>query len=221
PETEEERSLKEEIEHLKKEFLEKSCEEQSSLQALILKREKDLELLTQKLDYKVRYSQKVVERPSSGAGRGSISIERPYRPASYEDSRAGFPERPPSQPGAYEDPRGVYSGRPRSRPGSSEQYRPGFPERSSRPGVYEESRVGFPERPSRPGSYEESDFPDGSPSPSGASQEPRAIDYMERPRSRGTANSWTRLSDDRRASQGGGSRGFVGSRDMDWYFLLL
>ncbi|CAI9775354.1 unnamed protein product [Fraxinus pennsylvanica] len=217
PETEEEKSLKEEIEHLKKEFLEKSGQEQSGLQALIFEREKDLELLMQELDYKVHYSQKMVERPSSVAGRGAISIERPNWPASYEDPRAGFPERPPSRPGAHEDPRAVYSERPRSRPGSSEQYMPGFPDRSSRPGVYEESRAGFPERPSQSESYEESQagFPDGSPSLSGASQEPRAVDYMERPRSRGTVNSWTRLSDDRRASQGGGGRGFVGSRDMD------
>ncbi|CAI9767907.1 unnamed protein product [Fraxinus pennsylvanica] len=201
PETEEEKSLKEEIEHLKKEFLEKSGEEQSCLQDLILKREKDLELLTRELDDKVRYSQKVFERPGSGAGRGAISIERPL-----------------SRPGAHEDPRAGHSERPRSRPGSSEQYRPGFPERpSSRPGTYEESRSGFPERPSRSGSYEESGagFPERSPSLSGAYHDPRAVDYMERPRSRGTINSWTRTIDGRKASQGGGLRGSVGGRDGD------
>ncbi|KAL2543302.1 eukaryotic translation initiation factor 4B1 [Abeliophyllum distichum] len=218
PETEEEKSLKEEIEHLKKELLEKSGEEQSGLQDLILKREKDLELLMRELDDKVRYSQKVFERPGSGAGKGAISSERPSRPASYEEPRTGFLERPPSRPGAYEDPRAGYPERPHSRPGSSEQYRPGFPERpSSRPGVYEDSRAGFPERPSRSGSYEESrtGFPERSPSLSGAYQEPRAVDYIERPRSRGTINSWTRPNDDRRASQGDGGRGFVGSRDID------
>ncbi|XP_022876846.1 eukaryotic translation initiation factor 4B1-like [Olea europaea var. sylvestris] len=217
PETEEENSLKEEIEHLKKEFLEKSGEEQSCLQDLILKREKDLELLRRELDDKVRYSQKVFERPGSGAGRDAISIERPSRLAPYEEPRAGFPERPPSRPGAHEDPRAGHSERPRSRPGLSEKYRPGFPERPSRPGLYEESRSVFTERPSGSGSYEETraGFSEKSPSLSQAYQDPRAVDYMERPRSRGTVNSRTRPIDDRKASQGGGVRGFVGSRDVD------
>ncbi|KAG8383246.1 hypothetical protein BUALT_Bualt05G0164400 [Buddleja alternifolia] len=196
PETEEEKKLKEEIEHLKKESLQKSGEDQTSINDMLLQRERDLELLTRQLDDKVRYS-----RPGSGSGRGD---RPPSRSGPYEDPKAGFHDR---RPGSYEESRASYTERP-----------------PSRPGIYEDSRAGFPERPpSRPGAYEEprGSYPQRSSSfMHGAHQEQRAFDHNERPRSRGTVNSWTRPSDDRRAFQGGGGRGFSGGRDVDRYLSL-
>ncbi|KAL0385457.1 UNVERIFIED_CONTAM: Eukaryotic translation initiation factor 4B2 [Sesamum radiatum] len=240
PETEEEKNLKEEIEHLKKELLLKSGDDKTSMHDLILQREGELELLVRQLDDKVRYSQKNFERPGSGAGRGAGFNERPpSRPGANEEPRAGFNDRPPSMPGAYEEPRAAYTERPRSRPGTYEdprqerppswggQYedpRSGFAERPrSRPGAYEDPRPGSHERPrSRQGAYEDprGSFPQRSSFTPGGYQEPRAVDYNERPRSRGTTNSWTRSSDDRRAIQGGGGRGFLGNRDVDRYFFV-
>ncbi|XP_043724785.1 eukaryotic translation initiation factor 4B2-like isoform X2 [Telopea speciosissima] len=139
PETDEEKTLKEEIDHLRKE-LEKesavtangetveSAQEQTSLHELMLSKEKDLELLIRELDDKVRFGQKSLERPGSGAGRF-----------------AALPERPPSQ--------------------------------------------------------------------SGLSEDYRSVEYMERPRSHGTADVWSRPGDDRRAFQGGRERGFLGNND--------
>ncbi|KAK6139191.1 hypothetical protein DH2020_027070 [Rehmannia glutinosa] len=173
PETEEEKNLKEEIEHLKKELLQRSDDDQTSIHDLIRQREQELELLVRQLDDKIRYSQKNFERQGSEVGKG-----------------AGFYERPPSRPGTYEEPRVGYSDRPRSRPGIPR----------SRPGAYEEPRGGS--------------FPQRSSFMAGAYEETRG-DYNERPRSRGTVNSWTRPSDDRGAIQGGGGRGFFGSRDVD------
>ncbi|CAL5421254.1 unnamed protein product [Camellia sinensis] len=111
PETEAERNLKAEIDHLKKELekesasignrepLEGSSEDQTSLNDVILSKEKELELLIREMDDKVRFGQKAVERPGSGAGRVS-----------------GFPERPPSQSGAFEESRSMeFMERPRSR----------------------------------------------------------------------------------------------------------
>ncbi|KAE9454145.1 hypothetical protein C3L33_13950, partial [Rhododendron williamsianum] len=112
PETEAEKNLQEEIDHLKKELekvfvshpnsesLEKFQEDQSSLRDLILGKERELELLTRELDDKVRFGQKAIKRPGSGSGRV-------FR----------FPERrPPSQSGVYDDSRSMeVMGRPRSR----------------------------------------------------------------------------------------------------------
>lgn len=144
PETEEEKRLKEEIDHLKKE-LEKenavnanaetllgSGGEQTNLPGLIIHKERELELLTRELDDKLRFGQKTIDRPGSGAGR-----------------IAGFPERPPSQ--------------------------------------------------------------------SGLSDEYRSTEFVERPRSRGTGDVWTRPGDDRRAFQGGRERGFHANTDIDRY----
>ncbi|XP_042480049.1 eukaryotic translation initiation factor 4B2-like [Macadamia integrifolia] len=116
--------LKEEIEHLRKE-LEKetavavngesleSGGEQSSLHELILSKEKDLELLIRELDDKVKFGQKALERPGSGAGRVAGF---PDRPGSGAGRGAGFPERPPSQSGLSEDYRSMeFTERPRSR----------------------------------------------------------------------------------------------------------
>uniref|UniRef100_A0A5B6Z178 Putative hepatoma-derived growth factor-related protein 2-like n=1 Tax=Davidia involucrata TaxID=16924 RepID=A0A5B6Z178_DAVIN len=134
PETEAEKILKEEIDHLKKEpekeSVQGSGKDQTSLHDQILCKERDLELLVRELDDKVRFGQKAVERPDSGAGRV-----------------AGFPERPPSQSGMFE--------------------------------------------------------------------ESRSMEFMERPRSRGTGDVWTRQGNDRRAFQGGREGGFLGNRDVD------
>ncbi|KAJ4974409.1 hypothetical protein NE237_007583 [Protea cynaroides] len=156
PETDEEKMLKEEIDHLRKgleketavnangETLE-SGGEQTNLHELILRKEKELELLIRELDDKVRFGQKTFQRPGSGAGR-----------------IAGFPERPGSGAGRI---------------------------------------GGFPERP---------------PSQSGLSEDHRSMEFMESPpRSRGTADVWTRPGEDRRAFQGGRERGFLGNRDID------
>ncbi|XP_010248678.1 PREDICTED: eukaryotic translation initiation factor 4B2 [Nelumbo nucifera] len=141
PETEEEKMLKEEIDHLRKELekvaidangeslQEASGGEQTTLRELILHKERDLELLIRDLDDKIRFGQKVVDRPGSGSGRS-----------------ASFPERPPSQ--------------------------------------------------------------------SSLSEESRSMEFMERPRSRGTGDVWIRPGDDRRGFQGGRERGFLGNRDI-------
>ncbi|KAK8582894.1 hypothetical protein V6N13_069662 [Hibiscus sabdariffa] len=128
PETEEEKILKEEIDNLKKE-LEKnstpgseSSEDQHTLRGKLLHKERELEMLIQDLENKVRFGQKAVERPDSGAGR-----------------TGNFPDRPPSQSGSI----------------------------------------------------------DGS----------RSMEFKDRPRSRGSADAWTRPGDER--------RGFQGNRDME------
>lgn len=142
-ETEAEKTLKEEIDHLKKvlenesvsnpnrESVEGSPDDQSSLRDTIHSKERELELLIRELDDKVRFGQKVTERPGSGSGRVFAFPER----------------RPPSQSGVFEDS--------------------------------------------------------------------RRMEVMERPRSRGTGDTWTRQGDDRRGYQGGRERGFVGNRGMD------
>ncbi|KAL3636410.1 hypothetical protein CASFOL_020957 [Castilleja foliolosa] len=130
PETEEEKNLKEEIEHLKKELQQKGVEDQTSIHDLIRQKEQDLELLVRQLDDKVRYSQKIFERknstfsehrPHSRPGSyneqpfmdGQYDEHRPpSRPGSFDNSRIGFNERPRSRQGGYDDPR---SDRPRSR----------------------------------------------------------------------------------------------------------
>ncbi|KAK6930943.1 Plant specific eukaryotic initiation factor 4B, partial [Dillenia turbinata] len=140
PETEKEKSLKEEIDNIKKE-LERADKEQpqssgeeSNLRDILLLKEKDLELLTRDLNDRVRFGQKAVDRPGSGAGRV-----------------ATFAERPPSQSGSFE--------------------------------------------------------------------EARSMDFVDRPRSRGTGDAWIRPGEDRRhfkgGFQGGRERGFLGSRDFD------
>ncbi|XP_059657833.1 eukaryotic translation initiation factor 4B2-like [Cornus florida] len=107
PETQAEKNLREEIHHLKMELkkesktesLQGSGEEQTSVHDVILRKERELELLIHELDDKVRFGPKATERPGSGAGRV-----------------AAFPERPPSQSGRYEESRSrEFMGRPRSR----------------------------------------------------------------------------------------------------------
>nr|DAD34427.1 TPA_asm: hypothetical protein HUJ06_005067 [Nelumbo nucifera] len=58
-------------------------------------------------------------------------------------------------------------------------------------------------------------FPERPPSQSGLSEDSRSIEFMERPRSRGTGDVWTRPGEDRRGFHGGRERGFLGNRDMD------
>ncbi|KAJ0095056.1 hypothetical protein Patl1_16025 [Pistacia atlantica] len=121
PETEEEKLLKEEIDHLKKELKKESAmksdresmqgsgREQSGLHNIILQKEQELEMLIRDLDDKVRFGQKSLERPGSGAGRA-----------------AGFPERPPSQSGSFDESRSAeFMDRPRSRGMGDVWMRPG------------------------------------------------------------------------------------------------
>lgn len=136
--------MKEEINHLKKQLessshansvpLDGSGEDQTTLHDLIVSKERDLELLIRELDDKVRFGQRAIERPGSGAGRVS-----------------SFHERPPSQSGSF--------------------------------------------------------------------REPRNVESMDRPRSRGTGDMWSRHGDDRRSFQGGREGGFLSSRDMDRYAM--
>ncbi|KAE8716162.1 hypothetical protein F3Y22_tig00110156pilonHSYRG00498 [Hibiscus syriacus] len=62
-------------------------------------------------------------------------------------------------------------------------------------------------------------FPDRAHSQSGSSDDSRSVEFMDRPRSRDTANSWSRLGDDRRGFhrefQGGRDRGFLGNGDLN------
>lgn len=64
-------------------------------------------------------------------------------------------------------------------------------------------------------------FPERPPSQSGSVEEFRNTEFMERPRSRGTGDLWTRPVDDRRAFQGGRDRGFLGNRDLGRYGFSL
>ncbi|XP_077212100.1 eukaryotic translation initiation factor 4B2-like [Tasmannia lanceolata] len=142
PETEEEKTLKEEIELLKKEFMneaEVNVNEESttgpsgenlSLREQILHKERDLELLVRELDDKIRFGQRAIGSPSSGARRV-----------------VGLLERPPSQ--------------------------------------------------------------------SGLSEESRRMEFMDRPRSHGAGDVWTRSGEDKGVFQGGRERGFFGNRDLD------
>ncbi|XVE92314.1 hypothetical protein REPUB_Repub01dG0085900 [Reevesia pubescens] len=140
PKTEEEKILSEEIDNLKKELEKDSTEnsecagDQPALRDMLLHKERELETLIRELENKVKFGQKSVERPGSGAGRiGSFS------------------DRPPSQSGSI----------------------------------------------------------DGS----------RSVEFLDRPRSRGTTDAWTRPVDDRRGFQGGfqggRDRGFLGNKDLD------
>ncbi|CAK7332527.1 unnamed protein product [Dovyalis caffra] len=111
PETGEEKLLKEQIEHLKKELDKElttkvnrepqqvSVDNLPSLRELITEKERELVMLVRDLDDKVRFGPKAIERPGSGAGRAS-----------------GFSERPPSRSGSFDESRSMeFMDRPRSR----------------------------------------------------------------------------------------------------------
>ncbi|XP_031480040.1 eukaryotic translation initiation factor 4B1 [Nymphaea colorata] len=114
PETIEEKLLKGEINQLKEKLSkepevklngesDQDSSEQPVLQDLVKKKEKELELLIQELDDKIRFGQRGGDRPGSGASRTSVV----------------HIDRPPSQSGLSEDSRSVeYSDRPRSRGGA-------------------------------------------------------------------------------------------------------
>ena len=210
--------MKEEIEQLKRELLEKTGEEQAGVQDQIHKKEQELELLVSQLDDKVRYSQRNFERQSPGAVRGAGFNDRtPSRTGLYE-GRSSFHDRPPAS-GQYQEPRAGYQERPPTRPGAYEDSRAGFSERPPfQPGAHEDPEAGSNERPhSRQGAYEDnrSSYSQRASYTDGAYQEPRSPDGNGRPRSRGSVNSWARPSDDRRYFQGSGGRVFSGSRDVD------
>ncbi|XP_042011081.1 eukaryotic translation initiation factor 4B2-like [Salvia splendens] len=219
PEAEKEKKLKEEIEQLKRELLEKIGEEQAGVQDQIHKKEQELELLVSQLDDKVRYSQRNFERQSPGAVRDVGFNDKPPSRTGLYEGRSSFHDRPPSASGQYEEPRAVYQERPPSRPGAYEDSRAGFAERPPfQPGAHDDPEVGSNERPhSRQGAYDEnrSSYSQKASYTDRAYQEPRSLDGNERPRSRGSVNSWARPSDDRRYFQGSGGRVFSGSRDVE------
>ena len=87
-----------------------------------------------------------------------------------------------------------------------------------------DTKLRFAQKPAaeRPRSGAGRAYHERPPSQSGAYEDSRTSEFMERPRSRGTTEIWTRPGDDRRGFQGGGGgggggreRGFLGSRDMD------
>ncbi|KAK1381529.1 eukaryotic translation initiation factor 4B2-like [Heracleum sosnowskyi] len=110
-ETEVEKNLKVEIDHLKRELeiesasddksesQQASGQEQTNLHDRILQKEKELEQITRELDDKVRFVQKPIERPGSGSGRSSVVPERPhFRSGSFGEPRnIEFTERPRSR----------------------------------------------------------------------------------------------------------------------------
>ena len=70
--------------------------DQTNIHAKLLQKEKELEILVRDLDEKVRFGQKIIERPGSEAGQ-----------------IAGFPDQPPSQSGLFDnssDDRGAFQG---------------------------------------------------------------------------------------------------------------
>ena len=78
---------------------------QPSLHDIVLQKERELELLIRNLDDKVRFGQKAIDRPGSGAGR----------PGSGAGRAGSFLERVPSHSGSFEDSRNVeFMDRPRS-----------------------------------------------------------------------------------------------------------
>lgn len=110
PETEAEKMLKEEINELKKEMAKAAevksngesipgcAEECASMQDLLLKKVKDLELLICELDDKVRFGQKAIDRPSSGAGRFASVPERPLSQSGWSESSSNVElDRPQSR----------------------------------------------------------------------------------------------------------------------------
>ena len=81
---------------------------------------------------------------------------------------------------------------------------------TERPGSGAGRATVFPERPPSQGSFDES----------------RSFESVDRPRSRGTADVWSRPADDRKPIQGARDRGFLGNRDMERFgfanhFVLL
>ncbi|XP_061375756.1 eukaryotic translation initiation factor 4B2-like isoform X2 [Gastrolobium bilobum] len=127
PETVEEKLLKEEIDNLKKEIekdsttnsnkesMDETGGDQTSTRAMLLQKERELEILIRDLDDKVRFGQKAIERPGSAAGKTT-----------------GFPDRPPSESGSFEDSRRVeFADRPRSRGAGDTWMRPGDDKRPS------------------------------------------------------------------------------------------
>ncbi|XP_008796969.2 eukaryotic translation initiation factor 4B2-like [Phoenix dactylifera] len=136
PETDEEKMLRIEINHLKAltneteqnqngKSAQLSAEDLSSLHEQILSKERDLEMLIRHLDDKVRFGQRATSniRPSSGAGSSDSSSTRPPSQSGLsEESRSiDFTDRPRSRGGMgdiwsrpVDDRRGFHGGRERS-----------------------------------------------------------------------------------------------------------
>lgn len=107
PETDKEKSLKEELDLLKSELEMKRNgelargpgEDQSDLSDIISQKEKELELLIHDLDDKATIRPKAPERPGSGSGRVTGSSDRPpSRSGSIDGNRSmDYNGRPPSR----------------------------------------------------------------------------------------------------------------------------
>ncbi|KAG0455395.1 hypothetical protein HPP92_024687 [Vanilla planifolia] len=113
PETDEEKLLREEIDHLKEKLAvvaeskvdsdsaQDSTEQANTLQEQLRQREKELQQLTQGLDDKIRFGQKASmdSRPGSGASRINFSADSlPSQSGAFESSRnVEFTERPRSR----------------------------------------------------------------------------------------------------------------------------
>ncbi|KAA0061055.1 eukaryotic translation initiation factor 4B2 [Cucumis melo var. makuwa] len=96
------------------------------------------------------------------------------------------------------------------RPGSGAGRAAVFPER---PGSGAGRAAVFPERPGS-GAGRATVFPERPPS-QGSFDESRSFESVDRPRSRGTADVWSRPADDRKPIQGARDGGFLGNRDME------
>nr|XP_043637458.1 eukaryotic translation initiation factor 4B2-like [Erigeron canadensis] len=213
-ETEAEKNLKEEIENLKRECEKESVfnaekgynGNQSSLHNKILQLEGELEQLSRDLDDKLRFTQKPIERPGSGAGRvGPGFQERPGSGAGRVGP--GFQDRPGS--GAGRMGSGFHD-----RPGSGAgRVGMGFPERPGSGAGRVNS--GFQERPGSGAGRVSFGYQDRPPSQSSSFDESRSVDFSERHWSRG--DPWMRSGppgDDRRGFGGGRDRGFLGNREL-------
>ncbi|KAE8719304.1 Sulfur E2 [Hibiscus syriacus] len=82
--------------------------------------------------------------------------------------------------------------------------------RIDRPETEEEKILKEEERPGS-GAGRTGSFPDRPPSQFGSIDVSRGVEFMDRPRSRGTTDAWTRPGDERRGFKGG----FQGNRDVD------
>lgn len=97
-ETSEEKALKEKIDFLKA-LANGESADKTAMHEKINQLEMELEILTRDLNSKMRFGQRIADRPGSGRGRFG-----------------GFSDRPPSQSGVSEDARSVdFSERPSSR----------------------------------------------------------------------------------------------------------
>ncbi|XP_008444377.2 eukaryotic translation initiation factor 4B2 isoform X1 [Cucumis melo] len=108
------------------------------------------------------------------------------------DDKVRFGKKATDRPGSGAGRAAVFPERPGSGAGRAAVF-------SERPGSGAGRATVFPERPPSQGSFDES----------------RSFESVDRPRSRGTADVWSRPADDRKPIQGARDGGFLGNRDME------